>query len=201
MAQTTSTIIARGDIVGNITSFRRHLAAANRSPRTIKTYLEAARLLADFIAGNGMPADVGKLKREHVESFIEDQLNRWTPNTAANRYRSLQQFFKFLVDEGEIKNSPMDKMKPPKQPEVLTPVLDTGQLEKLLRVCQGQSFEDRRDLALIRVFVTTGVRRAECVGLRVSDDPAQKTSTSIPGRRGFLAKGAVNASCRWILAP
>ncbi|MBI2964724.1 MAG: phage integrase N-terminal SAM-like domain-containing protein, partial [Chloroflexi bacterium] len=115
-----STIIARGDVVGNITSFRRHLAAANRSPRTIKTYLEAAHLLAGYLTEYGMPADVAMVRREHVESFVEDQLKRWTPNTAANRYRSLQQFFKFLVDEGEIKNSPMDKMKPPRQPEVLT---------------------------------------------------------------------------------
>jgi len=30
--------------------------------------------------------------------------------TAANRYRSLQQLFKFLVEDGEIRESPMARM-------------------------------------------------------------------------------------------
>lgn len=36
------------------------------------------------------------------------------PATAAIRYRSLQQFFKWLVNEEEIGESPMAKMKPAK---------------------------------------------------------------------------------------
>lgn len=39
-----------------------------------------------------MPTTVGSISREHVETFIADQLSRWAPTTAATRYRCLQQY-------------------------------------------------------------------------------------------------------------
>ncbi|NQW20880.1 MAG: hypothetical protein HQ477_09225 [Chloroflexi bacterium] len=35
-----------GDLTINITSFKQHLLASNKSPKTIKTYLEACTQLA-----------------------------------------------------------------------------------------------------------------------------------------------------------
>jgi hypothetical protein len=40
-----------------------------------------------------MPRAVVNIRREHVEAFITDQLTRLRPASAANRFRSLQQFF------------------------------------------------------------------------------------------------------------
>ena len=91
------------DIPANAQSFARHLRAANKSPLTIKSYLDAVTLLDGFLEARGMPRMVAAIHREHVEAFVEDQLARLKPASAANRYRSLQQFFKWLVDEGEIR--------------------------------------------------------------------------------------------------
>ncbi len=41
-----------------------------------------------------------------------------------------------------------------------------GELERLLATARGPRFEDRRDAALIRVFLDTGARLAEVAGLR-----------------------------------
>jgi len=60
-----------------------------------------------------MPQAVDSIRREHVEAFVEEQLARLRPASAANRYRSLQQFFRWLVDEGEIRESSVARMKPP----------------------------------------------------------------------------------------
>src|SRR5438128_2001952 len=73
--------------------------------------------LGAFLARNGMPTEVSAIHREHVESYLEDVLARFKPATAANKYRGLQQFFNFLVDEGEITASPMERMKPADRPE------------------------------------------------------------------------------------
>lgn len=97
--------------------FRRALFAQNKSPRTIQTYGEALILFGRFLDAQGMPKGVGSLRREHVESFITDLLERFKPATASNRYRALQSFFKWCVEEGEITRSPMERMKPPVVPE------------------------------------------------------------------------------------
>jgi site-specific recombinase XerD len=125
-------------------SLARALRASNRSPRTVRSYGDAVRLLTDFLHDSGMPTAAAHVHREHVEAFIEEQLSRRKPATAANRFRSLQQFFKFCVDEGEIPESPMARMKPPKVPDPVTPVLTEGEQARLLKSCAGASFEPTR---------------------------------------------------------
>ena len=98
-------------------SFERSLLAQNKSPRTVKTYMEAVRLLDRYLKQQGMPTAMGSIYREHVEAFIGAQLAQWKPATANNRYRSLQQFFKWTQEEGEIKSTPMVNMKSPNVPE------------------------------------------------------------------------------------
>ena len=157
------------EISGLAQSFRRTLLAENKSPKTIKTYGEAVRLFSDFLARHGMPTSVASVHREHVEAFIANLLERFKPATASNRYRALQVFFKWLVEEGEIKVSPMANMKPPRVPEEPPPVLSDDQLCRLLKACEGRDFETRRDMAIIRLFVDTGMRLSELSGLKVDD--------------------------------
>src|SRR4051812_45129595 len=84
-------------------SFTRNLRARNRSPRTISSYLEAARLLSDH-AGD---RDLLELGRADIEDFIAEQLRRLRPTSAAVRFRSLQQLYRWAVDEELIQSSPM----------------------------------------------------------------------------------------------
>jgi integrase len=116
-----------------------------------------------------MPADVASIRREHVEAYIEDCLERYRPATANQRYRSLQQFWKWTVDEGEITTNPMAKMKPPTVPEAPVPVLTDDEIHRLLADCNGNTFEGRRDEAIVRVFVDTGARLGEVAGLTLED--------------------------------
>jgi hypothetical protein len=46
-----------------------------------------------------------------------DQLARWKPATAHNRYRGLHAFFKWAVAEGDLETIPMEGMRPPQLPE------------------------------------------------------------------------------------
>lgn len=100
---------------------------------------------------------------------MEELLARSKPATASNRFRALQQFFKFAVEEGEIDRSPMERMHRPAVPVTPVPVLSTDELKALLAACAGKEFEDKRDTAIVRLFVDTGMRRAELLGLRVAD--------------------------------
>ncbi len=150
-------------------SFLRHLAAENRSPSTRITYAAAIDLLAAFTAAAGMP-ELTDLRREHIEAFLVDLGQRGQrPATLANRYRSLQQFYKWMLEEGEIKVSPMAHMRPPHVPEEPPEVLRPENLQALLATCDSTDFEERRDQAVLRLFLDSGVRLAEMAGLRATD--------------------------------
>jgi site-specific recombinase XerD len=165
-------------------SFVRHLRAENVSDRTVETYSEAVRQLATYLASKGMPTVPEAITREHVESFIEHLLARWKPATAANRYRALQQYFRWLAGEGEIKESPMARMKPPRVPEQPPEVLSEEDIRRLLRACEGRGFEDRRDMAIIGLLLDTGLRRAELTGLRVEDVDFEDQVVRVVGKGG-----------------
>lgn len=170
MNTSVGTAASVGDIDAMAASFARYLRASNRSPRTIRTYGEAVEGLSRFLAERGMPRQVSAIKREHVEAYVESILARWTAATALNRYQGLRQFWNFLVEDGEITESPMVRMRPPKVPEAPPPVLTDDELRALLKAAEGSTFEQRRDTALLRVLIDTGARVSEIANLTMGDD-------------------------------
>jgi site-specific recombinase XerD len=167
-----SNSIADSDVLANLASFTRHLRAENKAPSTIITYAKAVEQLDAFLAEprRRRPRQVADIRREDIEAFLVDRSEAgMRPATLSQRFRSLQQFFKWLADEGEIDRSPMATMRPPHVPETPPPVLREEDLRRLLDACAGTSFEDRRDNAIIRLFIDTGMRRGELAGLRVED--------------------------------
>jgi site-specific recombinase XerD len=158
-----------GEIEELVSSWTRSLRSRNRSPKTIRGYRETAELFLTFLRDRRYPVRLDQIAREHVEAFIEDQLARWRPMTALTRYQALRQFFLFAVDEEELTVSPMARMKPPAIPEVPVPVVTDEDLKKLLKACDGTTFEHRRDTALLRLFIDTGCRLAEITSLKRSD--------------------------------
>lgn len=158
-----------GSLASLIPSWQRSLRAERKSPKTIKSYTDAAGQLAAFLEAHGMPTGVASIRREHVEAFLVDLGERWSASTVATRYRGLQQLMRWLVDEGEVQTSPMAKIRPPHLPERATPVLTDDELRRLVKACEGRDFDARRDMAIIRLFLDTGMRRAELAGLRLAD--------------------------------
>jgi site-specific recombinase XerD len=153
--------VAQASSAGNLPtlngSFRRTLRAEDKSERTVKSYTEAVRLFADFLAERGHPLAVDGITRDDVRAFVADQLERWKPLTALNRYRGLQAFFKWAVAEGELEASPMAGMNPPQIPDEPPSVLTDDELRRLLKACEGRDFADRRDAAIIRLLLDTGI--------------------------------------------
>ncbi len=152
-----------------VPSFQRHLRAANKSPATITSYTYAAEGLATFLADRGMPTDPLNIKREHIESYIEDLLAHRSAATASQRYRSCQQLFRWLLGEGEIPSNPMANMEVPRIPEQPVAVVNEDDLRILLASCDSKTFEGRRDEAILRVFIDCGARLAECSNLTLED--------------------------------
>jgi site-specific recombinase XerD len=150
-------------------SFDRHLAAEGKSEKTRRVYLYAVKSFGAYLVRQGMPRRVAHIKREHVEAALVETLARTSPATAKALHKGLKQFFGWLLEEGEIKASPLAHVKAPPVPETPPEVLRDDELRRLLKVCDGRTFADRRDMAILRLLIDTGIRRSECAGLRLED--------------------------------
>jgi site-specific recombinase XerD len=143
------------------------MRAENRSDRTIATYLHGLRQAETFLNARGTTVEAAT--RADLEAFMADLLARRTASTAATYYKILKVLYGWLVDEEELEADPMAKMKPPIVPANPVPIVPADGLKRLFAACAGKSFEARRDTALVMLLLDTGARRAEMVGLKLSD--------------------------------
>ncbi len=152
-------------------SFVRSLRAETRAPRSIETYSLAVEQLTAYLdQRQDTPRRTESLERAHVEDFLNGLIERGIASSTVNqRYRSLNRFFAFLAEEGEVPASPMERMRPPHIPEQPVPVLTAEQIRALLESAGTRDFLDLRDTAIIRLLLDTGMRRDELLGLKVSD--------------------------------
>jgi len=185
-----------GSLGALIGSWLLSLRAGNKSAKTITTYKESADQLLAFLTERAMPTDVSALRREHVEAFIVDLMERRSPATVSVRFRALQVMFRWLLDEGEVERNPMERMSRPIIPEQPVAVLTDVQMRALLDTCKGKDFESRRDAAIITLFIDSGMRRAELAGLTVDDvDVGAGTATVLgKGRRPRTCKFGTRAA-------
>ena len=169
-----------GSLQPMVDSFELHLRAEKKSPKTIRTYTEAAQWLA---AEHLIPNEVkfwADVRTRHVQEWTIALLGRYSDSYASNQFRALQQFFKWHAteDPDEPRPNPMANLKPPKVADKLVPVFTEDELDALLATCKGGGFQNRRDCAIFSLFKDTGARLAELAGLGVDDvSPASREAT------------------------
>lgn len=172
------------DLAALLPDWTTHLRAMRRSEGTIKSYLNVGRNLVDYLSRQGMPRTASGIRREHLEAWLADMSERVAPATQAKSYRSAQQLFRFLVDDGEVERSPMERMRPPQVPEQPVAIIPDDDLSALLSACKGNDFAERRDTAILRLLLDTGMRGGELVALRVADLDHDQTAANVMGKGG-----------------
>lgn len=143
-------------------SWLRSMRARNLSDATVKTYSAGARQFLDWLARNAPEVRTPeRVRRSECEVFLIEIMTTRSASTARTRHTGMSRFFAFLVEEDELERSPMDKVRAPAVPEQPVPVLADDDLRRLLATCAGKTFAERRDTAIMRLFLDTGMRRSE----------------------------------------
>lgn len=160
-----------------IESYRRNRRTVLAVQTLDRVYVPRLRQFATWMKAQGMPTDVAAVRREHIEAYIE-HLQHTAPGrkgvgqksaTVSITFRTLRTFWRWLVDEEEIRRSPMERMKQPRVVEDAPQVLTEAELTRLHKACSGRGFEARRDAALVQLLADSGMRRGEVAALAVAD--------------------------------
>jgi integrase/recombinase XerD len=173
------------DLPELLPSWLRALRAERKSPATIALYDRGVRAFLAWCSNAGVDP---VLDRATVATFTADLLAQGREPTTARAYQlAVRLFTTWLVAEEELAADPLVGLKPPKLDTKVTPVLSTEQVKALVAACQGKTFRDRRDEALVRLMVETGLRAGEAVALTLDDVDLDAGMATI--RRGKGGKG------------
>jgi site-specific recombinase XerD len=162
---------------GFLRDWDRSLRAGNYPETTRYNYLLAAAQLARYLGeyspdpeADAAADDPTEVTRPHVEAFQAWMIQTRSAATALNKHKGLQQFFKWLMlDEEEIDRSPMERVKQPKTPKKLIPIIRDDDTKKVIGTCKGKTFMQVRDEAIIRLYYNTGARLSEVGKLQLDD--------------------------------
>lgn len=144
--------------------FARSLRLRKRSVATAEVY---ARTLLAF--AEGCPKEVADITRADVEDWLLARMDAAASSTVSAEYARLHAFFAWCEREEIIERTPMLRIAKPTITKEPRRVLPQEEVRALLDVCHGNTFEARRDAALITLFFDTGARRGALVNLTLED--------------------------------
>ncbi|WP_250161012.1 tyrosine-type recombinase/integrase [Peribacillus frigoritolerans] len=152
----------------------------------MKKYIEA--FFKDCYLRNLRPATIEYYKNEFhgAKKIINKQLVEWVQKdveslilqskelmkvtTINTRLRALRAFYNFLCKNKLIDKNPMKNIKLLRDRQKTIETLDNKEIEKLIRTIRKEkTFISFRDEVIILVFLDTGVRLSELVGIEADD--------------------------------
>ncbi|MBI2918539.1 MAG: tyrosine-type recombinase/integrase [Chloroflexi bacterium] len=164
-----------------LTAYRICAQAEGKSPQTIRWVTQGVGYFRDFLGGN--PA-IGDITGQDLRRFIlacqgstkyarhpttKPQAVKLSPQSVETYARAIRAFFSYLNREELIGDNPMQKVKMPKVPKKVVPILDAKGLEKLLAQPDQKTATGFRDYTLMLAYVDTGARLNELVNLDEGD--------------------------------
>lgn len=131
------------------------------SERTIKYYKATVEHLI-----LQMETGVRKITTEEIREYLSNyqKRNNCSNATIDNVRRNISSFFSWLEEEDYILKSPMKRIHKIKTKTVVKNTISDENIEKLRDNCKG-----KRDLAIIDLLYSTGIRVGELVNLNIDD--------------------------------
>ncbi len=152
-----------------VDKFLKYLEVEKRySDLTVKAYQKD---LEQFYGFAGADLNQIILDERKIKNWIAHLISENVSTRSINRkLSSLKSFYRFLLKQGLIEKSPMDKVINPKMSKNLPVFIPQKDLEGLVPLMEETTdFRDFRDLLIVEILYATGMRRSELIGVKLDD--------------------------------
>ena len=162
------------------------------SPLTIRDYRDELTAFIRFVNPEGC-VNADQVTPFHVPSFLAylKDLGR-APATVNRAFGNVRAFFNWLIREDYLDVTPCAKIKAPKVPQIIKPLIAREHLEMLLDLCPPNTFTGARRRAMYRYFGIPGCGLKNWPLCRW--DPSNGTG----GGLRFLGRAPKNGTFRFI---
>ncbi len=185
--------------------FREHLTSERHlSAHTISNYLRDLEALRAWCARQGID-DWATPDSQHVRVFAaHSHAGGLKPRSVQRRLSATRTFFEFLVREGLRRGNPGKDVRAPKAGRQLPHTLDVDMMARLLALSPKDDL-DRRDIAIMELFYSSGLRLSELVGLDLNDLDLADRTVRVTGKGSKqritpVGRAAVAALRIWLAA-
>lgn len=196
-----------------IAEFAAHLRLERgQSARTSEEYARDIELFGAFLEpGHPKNAPFLRLREatpSDVRRFVMELMGprKYTPTSVRRKIAALRSYYALQKREGRRAENPAADVPPPKAPKRLPQVMSEPEVSRLLRTQQRpdkNEFQRLRDMAIMELLYASGIRRAELVGVNLSDVDLDRRVMRVIGkgnkqRTVFLNQAAADAIRKYL---
>lgn len=157
----------------------------NYSPHTKSSYEVDLRQFIEFIRDGDSEEsiDPAKVHKTTIRRYLSQLMrNGYSPRSVQRKLASLRAFFKFLVREGAIDNSPAMAISFPKIDKSLPQNLTQEEVMVVLELPKVDTWSGLQHRAILYLFYATGLRLGELLALRNGDLHLREGTIKVMGK-------------------
>jgi integrase/recombinase XerC len=183
----------------HLEDFLRYLRVERQlSPHTLRNYRLDLTQFLEFCAEHREGLALEQVTYQDLRPFLAAALKKNRKTTVARKLSTLRTFFKYLQRQGVISQNPAKLAPAPKLEKALPHYLSVDEAFHLLGEPKDDDFGPRRDLAILEVFYSGGLRLSELAGLNLKDADLGQGVLRVWGKGGkerlaFLGQTAKEA--------
>jgi len=136
------------------------------SPHTIDGYRRDITRFLDALSGQSIQNVTTSCIRDHMMNLQNKGLSS---RSIARCLSTIKSFFRYLVAEKQLSESPAEILEAPKLWRKLPSVISVQDVEQLLESPDTSTLLGRRDKVMFEVLYATGLRVSELISLKLSD--------------------------------
>ncbi len=177
-------------------AFLHHLQHERRlSAKTRECYARDLTLARSWWRAQGL-ANWGQLDQHQLRSYIAARHRSGISGRSLQRELSaLRGLYRYLLREGKVTHNPAQGLRAPKTQRKLPATLDADQLGRMLDIPAADSLEIR-DLAMLELLYSSGLRLAELVSLDLESIDARDATLEVTGKGAKTRRVPVGAKAR-----
>ena len=173
------------------------------SKNTTNSYRRDLNKFSKFLKASGVN-DFESLTEEMCSAWIADLFqNNVSARSIQRHVSSAKGFFNYLKKSGVVRNSPFELINSPKSPSHLPNILSPEEVSQLLNF-KPKNVQEKRDLAIIELIYSSGLRVSETVNTNLGDFEDNKNFLRVLGKGSKtrlvpVGRYAKNAIEDWII--
>ena len=194
----------KGFVINDINEYINFISQVkNLSNNTANSYLRDLKKFSDFVERLNI-SKYSEITDDICSAWIGDLFTKnINPRSIQRHISSAKGFFKFLKKNNVVNSSPFELITAPKIPNNLPEVLSPEDVEQLLKF-KPTSVIEIRDLAIIELIYSSGLRVSETININLNDFEEDMSFLRILGKGaktrlvpvGKYAKSAIN---EWLI--
>lgn len=158
----------------------------NVSENTRMAYIGDLEDFTEYLYKNGYirnGQEIVNIEAEAIRTYLGYLFRQKVKKVTVNRkISSLRAFYKYLIRNGKTKTNPAEMIQTAKTERYIPNFLSVDEMFELLKSQKDKSISGLRNLAILELFYSSGLRLSELAGLNVADLNLKEALVKVRGK-------------------